>query len=137
MPITYTPVPGTYDDFLFSFISETEAIEDSVYLDSEQIPTIGAGFNIKTAEVLNEVLEEFGFDTDDTSNSAVERALLTQIRGAISGFAVPAPGPGAPDPGPIALANLQNTLDGFMTQANADNVNFPNVNRDTFIFNPA
>ncbi|WP_031435808.1 calcium-binding protein [Methylobacter tundripaludum] len=50
-------------------VEETGNPKPTPYLDSKGIPTVGIGFNLRSANVLNEVLSAFGFNVDAPQGS--------------------------------------------------------------------
>jgi hypothetical protein len=68
--LTFRPTIGAYADARFAMflaIEEGGVPQLQPYLDSKLIPTMGVGFNLRDAGVLNAVLQQMGFDTTSPS----------------------------------------------------------------------
>jgi Ca2+-binding RTX toxin-like protein len=73
----------TYRQYRLAFIAQVEGVKSLPYYDSASIPTIGIGFNLRVNEVLQQVVQAFGFDL----NSAGDQNYYAQIQAALAGNA--------------------------------------------------
>jgi Ca2+-binding RTX toxin-like protein len=65
-------------------VEETGNPKPTPYLDSKGIPTVGIGFNLRSANVLEAVLAAFGFNIDVNTQSAIESGYIEEIKSIVN-----------------------------------------------------
>lgn len=76
---------STFENSAYELTKQLESLgsfQSAIYVDTNGIPTIGIGFNVRVSSVLDAILEQFGFNLSDPDDSAARNSLLTIFSGA-------------------------------------------------------